>query len=483
MAMDCAVIRERRIPASMDAPVTPSFISRRSLFWLAWVLLAISLLLPAPAGSFVNGASGISAFYVFGKAVVWSEAAPGSAGDLGLFRAAMLTLALLSNIAFLFTAYMRRVRSVSVAWKAILLVSLVPDACIAFLIPEFARLPAYWIWLASMAALALAYVVFPGEGTTEGAQPRKRAAALDRGEVPPIYWLVLGFTAFWLAVSAGSRAYPQQDTTGSINAALTSYVTDRAHVLADGGDARLAEALDKFEKETSNQIVVAIYQRAPAGSIEEFTIRIADRSRLGRKGIDNGAILFVFMDERVARLEVGYGLEGTLTDVDAHRVLEEHLAPAFAKGLYFYGLDATLGTIFNLVEDAYKQDRMPGRLTVWWRQVKVELPKALRNLWPAVSNLGLGGRVGVSIAGPLILMILWSVLGQWIRLAGDVAQGARNLRAHRPFTSGMEKVDIGELWDSLKFTVWVLVGIFPAAGLVVVALGGAFGGAGSLVHW
>ena len=467
----------------MDAPATPSFISRRSLFWLAWVLLAVSLLIPAPSGSFVNGASGISAFYVFGKAVVWSEAAAGSTGDLGFWPAAILTLALLSNIAYLFTAYMRRVPSVSIAWKAILLVSLAIDASIAFLIPEFARLPAYWIWLASMAALAVAYVAFPGEGAIDGAKPRKHTAGLDRGEVPPLFWIMLGFTVFWLAVSAANRAYPQQDTAGSISAPLTSYVTDRASVLSGGGDARLAEALDKFEKETSNQIVVAIYQRAPAGSIEEFTIRIADRSRLGRKGIDNGAILFVFMDERIARLEVGYGLEGTLTDAEAHRVLEEHLAPSFAKGLYFYGLDATLGTIFNLVEDAYKQDRMPGGLTVWWRQVKVELPKAVSNLWPTMSNLGLAGRVGVSVAGPFILLILWSVLGQWIRLAGDVAQGVRNLRAHRAFTSGMEAVDIGELWDSLKFTIWVAVGAVPAAGLVVVALGGAFGGAGALIHW
>jgi hypothetical protein len=53
------------------------FVSRRSLFWLAWILLATGLLIPAPAGSFAGNAFGISAFYVIGKAVVWSEAVPG----------------------------------------------------------------------------------------------------------------------------------------------------------------------------------------------------------------------------------------------------------------------------------------------------------------------------------------------------------------------------------------------------------------------
>jgi hypothetical protein len=68
-------------------------LSRRTLFWTAWILFAASALLPAPAGSFVGDASGISVFYVLGKVIVWSRAAPGSAASLDFGRVVVITLA------------------------------------------------------------------------------------------------------------------------------------------------------------------------------------------------------------------------------------------------------------------------------------------------------------------------------------------------------------------------------------------------------
>ena len=467
-----------------DAPAKAPFVSRRSLFWLAWALLAISVLIPAPAGSVVGGAFGVSGFYVFGKAVVWSEAVPGSPGSLGFWRGAILALALYSNVAFIFTPYMRHVRSVSVSWKGFLLAALAIDVSLAFLVPEFARLPAYWIWLLSIAALAIAFVVFPGDGEMPpGAKSRKRRSAVDNGDVPPFLWALLGFTVFWLAVSAGNHVFPPRDRAAPTSVPLTSYVTDRATLLKGDEAERLAYALQKFEKVTSNQIVVAIYPRAPAGSIDEFTIRTADLSRLGRGGLDNGAILFLFMDERAARLEVGYGLEGTLTDVEAHRILDTQLAPAFARGDYFDGLDATLGAIFGLVQDAYQRDRMPGRLTVLSRQMKVELPKMIENAWSVVSGLGLAARIGITFLGAILGIVLWDGMRQLIRLAGDIVRGALNLLARRPFSAGMEVVDLNTIWDSLRTLVVVLGLIAPPAAVVIIAAGGAFGGAGALIRW
>jgi uncharacterized membrane protein YgcG len=187
--------------------------------------------------------------------------------------------------------------------------------------------------------------------------------------------------------------------------------------------------LEKFEKETSNQLVIAIYPRAPEGSVEEFTIRTADKSRLGHKGVDNGAILFLFTDSRAARLEVGYGLEGALTGVQAHRILEENLAPAFSRSDYFNGLDATLAAIFGLIQRAAPDDRAPGTVTVWWRRIKAEWPKAVANAWPVLSGLGIGARVGISFFGALLGMLLWSAVGQWGRFGGDVIRGVGNLIA------------------------------------------------------
>ncbi len=458
--------------------------ARRWLIRAAWMLLATSLLIPAPAGSFAGDVTGISAFYVFGKAVVWSEAAVGVPGSLGFWPAAVLALSMFSNVAFVFAPYLQRSRSVSATWKGFLLAALAVDVSIAFLIPEFARLPAYWIWLAAIAALVIAFVLFPGEGAALGAKPRKLQAATDNGDVPPLFWMVLAFTLFWIGVSAVNHANsPRENANATKRAALTSFLTDNASLLTADEAARLGAALDRFEKGTSNQIAVAVYPRVPGGSIEAFTIDVADRSRLGRKGIDNGAILFLFMQERTARLEVGYGLEGTLTDADAHRILDANLLPAFARGAYFEGLDNTLGAIFVLVQDAYTQDRMPGAVVVWWRQVKVALPKAAGNLWPTVRELGLGARVAITIAGSFIVLILWSVIGQWGRLFRDLVRLVRNRNAGRALATGMETFDLSQIWDSFKLLAWALVVVIPATGFIVVALGGAFGGAGSMIRW
>jgi len=467
-----------------DTVAAPSFVSRRSLFWLAWVALVASLLIPAPAGSFAGNAFGVSAFYVLGKAIVWSEAVPGSPGSLDPWRGAILTLALFSNVAFIFTSFMRRVRSVSIACKGFLLVSLAIDASVAFLVPEFERLPAYWIWLLSIAALVIAFVALPGEGAAPGVKARKAQSAVDNGDIPAFFWVLFGFVLFWLAVSAASRIFPPKDSVASaFNVPLTSYLNDRASLLKADEASALASVLEKFEKETSNQLVIAIYPRAPEGSVEEFTIRTADRSRLGHKGVDNGAILFLFTDPRAARLEVGYGLEGALTDVQAHRILEENLAPAFARGDYFNGLDATLAAIFSLVQRAAPDDRAPGTVTVWWRRIKAEWPKAGANAWPLVSGLGIGARIGITFFGALLVMLLWSAVGQWGRFGGDVIRGVGNLIARRPFSTGMEPVDLDDLWSSIKLLVIAVGALVPAAGVVILAAGGAFGGAGALIHW
>ena len=165
-------------------------------------------------------------------------------------------------------------------------------------------------------------------------------------------------------VSGINRLFPNLKTSAAITTspALTGYFNDESHVFSVNQAAQLGNALTAFENETSNQIVVAVYPRLPHDTIEQFTIDTAERSRLGRKGLDNGAILFMFMAERVARFEVGYGLEAALTDADARRILETHLMPAFAKGKFAEGIEGTLAATFKNVKDAYRSDKMPGTL-------------------------------------------------------------------------------------------------------------------------
>jgi uncharacterized membrane protein YgcG len=466
-----------------DAPATESHPSRRWLFRLAWVLLAASLLYPAPSDSPFAKPLGISALHVYGTAAAWGDAVPGSAGAIGFWAGAVLTLALFSNIAFLYTLYLRDDRGVSVAWKVLLSVAFAVDAGVALLVPELARLPAYWIWLAAMVALAIAYVGFGGDAL-QGAQARKAPSAIDRGDVPPFVWVLLGCALFWVAVSAVNHAFPPPDAgTAAIDAPLTGYVNDRAQLLSAVETSRLTSALQQFEAATPGQVAVAIYPRAPAGSIDEFTIRAAERLPLGRAGEDTGAILFIFMDARAARLEIGYGLEGVLTDAAAHRLLETQLAPAFARGSYFDGLDATLRTIFVDVQDADKQDRLPGKFTVWQRKLEQDRPKRLERMWRAVNGTGLAQRVGIVFLGAIIGIILWSVVPLWVPLGRDVGRGVANLRAGRPFRQGIAAVDGEAAWDSLRLLVWAICILVPTAGVIIVAGGGAFGGAGSFIRW
>lgn len=304
-------------------------------------------------------------------------------------------------------------------------------------------------------------------------------------KVPPIVRVWLGMTVFWLGITGVNRLHPVEKTPPDTLAstALTGYLNDETHVIGAGQAAQIGNALSAFENETSNQIVVAVYPRVPHDAIEQFTIETAERSRLGRKGLDNGAILFVFMAERVARLEIGYGLEALMTDADAHRILETQLMPAFAKGNYGDGLDSALAAMFKNVKDAYQQDKMPGRLAVYWLQLKVKVPKLVDQAWPALSALEVGTRIVISFFAGLLGMGIWDGLRQSVKLARNFARGIGNIAAGRSFATGMETIGLESIVDTIKVSGFLLALIIGGAGIVIVAAGGTFGGAGAQVHW
>ena len=479
-----------------------SFPVRRWLFRLAWVLLAASFLVPAPAGLPTAGPLGVSAAYVYAQALAWNSAIAGAPGSLGFVAGAVLALAVYSHIAFVYALYLRDDRGVALAWKAFMAVALAADASIALLVPAFAHLPAYWIWLAAVATLAVGFIGFGGDSSiAHGALPA--ASQIDRGEVPAFAWVLLGFTLFWIGVSAVNHALPpRDDAVRAAHDALTGYVNDRAHVLTTEQNADLTFALQKFEKLTPSQVAVAIYPSAPDGSIDDFTIRTAERFPLGAAGLDTGAILFVFMHERTARLEVGYGLEGTLTDADSHRILDANLAPVFARGDYFGGLDATLNAIFANVQNAYKQDLMPGKAATWRRKLAAQRPTKIERMWRAISEASLAARIGSALLGALIGLALWSgvfhrsrlkraigrgtgveTVSDWGSFLRDIGRGVANLRAKRPFAEGMQRFDASTIWDTLRVVMWTIVVLVPSAGVIIIAGGGSFGGAGSLIHW
>ena len=122
--------------------------------------------------------------------------------------------------------------------------------------------------------------------------------------------------------------------------ALRARVTDLAHLLPADRAQSLEETLARFEEETGDQIAILTVPTTAGEPIESFALRVAEAWKLGQKGTDNGILLVVASQDRRARIEVGYGLEGAVPDVVAHRVIDEVMGPRFRAGDFAGGLEA-----------------------------------------------------------------------------------------------------------------------------------------------
>ena len=114
-------------------------------------------------------------------------------------------------------------------------------------------------------------------------------------------------------------------------------------------------SLEDFERQTSNQVLVAIYRTLDTeSSMEDFTQRVAESWRVGQKLHNNGAVLFVFTQPHKMRIEVGYGLEGALPDVLAKQIIDNEIAPSFKAGNYDAGLTSGVNAIMQATRGEYK---------------------------------------------------------------------------------------------------------------------------------
>jgi uncharacterized protein len=125
---------------------------------------------------------------------------------------------------------------------------------------------------------------------------------------------------------------------------------DRAGMVSPVVAARLDDRLRAFEARTGHAIYVSIFPKLPSASLEDFTVRTATAWRVGRKGFDDGAILFVFVADRKLRLEVGYGLEAVIPDAVAHGILQEHITPELKAGRPDAALEAGVTAILAAAE-------------------------------------------------------------------------------------------------------------------------------------
>ncbi|HNX68103.1 MAG TPA: TPM domain-containing protein [Candidatus Omnitrophota bacterium] len=132
------------------------------------------------------------------------------------------------------------------------------------------------------------------------------------------------------------------------------YVTDKAGLLSPAARARLEETLKTFEDQTSNQVVVATFPSLEGASLEDFSIHLAEAWKAGQKGRDNGVIFLIFKNDRKIRIEVGYGLEGVLTDATSGQIIRGVVAPYFRKNDYEGGILAGTNAIMQATQGEFK---------------------------------------------------------------------------------------------------------------------------------
>lgn len=127
-------------------------------------------------------------------------------------------------------------------------------------------------------------------------------------------------------------------------------VTDLTNTLTPSQVAGLEQQLADFEKRKGSQIAVLIVPSTAPEAIEQYGIRVAEAWKLGRKGVDDGALLLVAKNDRALRIEVGYGLEGVIPDAIAKRVIAEAIVPYFQKNDFSGGIQSGVNQLIRLIE-------------------------------------------------------------------------------------------------------------------------------------
>jgi uncharacterized protein len=136
-------------------------------------------------------------------------------------------------------------------------------------------------------------------------------------------------------------------------------VHDEAKVLSAGFVSQLEQLLKAHEDSTSNQIAVLIVPALNGEILEEYTLKVAEAWKLGQAKNDNGVLLFIAIEDRKARIEVGEGLEGPLPDAICNQIIRNELAPHFRKDDYEGGVLAASRAIIKAIEGEYQVDVTP----------------------------------------------------------------------------------------------------------------------------
>jgi uncharacterized protein len=219
---------------------------------------------------------------------------------------------------------------------------------------------------------------------------------------------------------------------------LTARVTDLTGTLTAEQQTALEQKLAAFQSAKGSQLAVLIVPTTEPEQIEQYSIRVVEQWKLGRQRVDDGALLIIAKNDHRVRIEVGYGLEGVLTDALCNRIIAETIRPAFRQGNYFGGIDAGLEQMMKLIEGeplpppehewqsgrrAHGSNPLPLMLFAVFVGSVVLRGIFGRTLGSAFTAVGAG--VLVWIAGYALLLALLAAAGAFLfTLLGGLARGS-----------------------------------------------------------
>lgn len=214
------------------------------------------------------------------------------------------------------------------------------------------------------------------------------------------------FAASLLLATANALAQPLQSVP-----VLKQHVTDLAGALRPDEQAALESRLQALDQQTGGQLAVLIVRTTQPEAIEAYSIRVVDAWQLGRSEFDDGVLLLIASDDRAARIEVGYGLEGALPDARAYRIINDILVPRLAAGDVSGGINAAAEAIASAIEG----EDLPGP------QQPQTIPTEIENLLPIILVIAfmigiplkraLGPFVGALATGGVAGFVAWLLVG------------------------------------------------------------------------
>jgi uncharacterized protein len=193
---------------------------------------------------------------------------------------------------------------------------------------------------------------------------------------------------------------------------LSGRVIDQTASLSAADVTALSQSLARFEAKTGTQFAVLIVATTAPESIEQTALRVVEGWQLGRKNIDDGAIVLIAIQDRAVRIEVGYGLEGALNDATAKRIIEEFMAPEFALGNYYSGLDQGLQQMMRVAEG----EKLPPMAEASFGGTAnlahfVPIIFMLALVVGGILRAFLGRMPGAIVTGALVALVAWFIVG------------------------------------------------------------------------